>query len=412
MTFYKLAMLLTLLYIPHPLMPYDDIHRFRPIYFFEEPHIRCDGLSNIYLSCAHGKADSAFSCDHNKVPLGDIFGINNLHDAAKGVASSILNHPGGQILQNIITPSIDHCFAHLSFPGTFEMTELVLKGFQNFVYGTFLTWYIPWRSLSLTINRPTDLTAPFAITSSWQQLLNKRESIFNTFQLSTDPYTRYGLGDVACSLGYAYSHDATTLDFIDMSVQLGIVFPTSCTFRPCHFFDIPLGYEGSLGYFGIFDASVGWYDWCTAGAHLQCLGFTPTQGIQKIKTDSDQRGLFILQQDTMKIWQGGAYSGGVYLKADHVLLGLSFTLGYSIVVKTANHWASITTHQPYHIPDQRLGSWSMQTMHIVLDYDCATHSNPNAPRVGFIYNTAFRGSRSLATAVIGALWDMTIIWSF
>jgi len=395
------------------LISYDDVHRYRPIYFFGEPHPSRGGLSNIYISCAHGKSRKGIAMRHNNTALFDIFGTHDIRTAAQLVSPSCLTSPIGMILQELLTTSGGPCYAHLSCNGLLEITETVLRGYQNFTHGIFAAWYIPWRSLHVQPRACIDLTPSSEITPAWEAFLAAGESAFTPYGLSRNSYIHYGIGDTACSLGYAHTYDETCwLDYIDVSVQFGIVFPTSTRNHPCHFFEVPLGYEGHTGYFGIFDLSAGWFDWITAGAHLQCLGFLPHNNTQRIKTSAGQEGLFLITQSCMHEQKGGIYTGGVYVKADHVLLGFSCILGYSIAAQTHSTWSYVDTHQPYIFPDQRLAHWTMHSLHLQLDYDCATHSNPNAPRIGFIYNTAFRGSRIIETSMTGGFWEITVTWDF
>jgi hypothetical protein len=403
---------LFLLLFTASLSSYDDVHRYRPIYFFGEPHLSRDGLSNVYLSCAHGKSRKGIGRQHTTTALFDIYGTHNIRTAAQSVPSSCLTSPIGVILQELRATSGSPCYAHLSCNGLLEITETVLRGYQNFTHGVFAAWYVPWRSLHVQPRACVDLTPPSEMTPAWQAFLDEGERAFTLFGLSQNAYVRHGVGDTACSLGYAYTYDRTCwLDFLDVSMQFGIVFPTSARDHNGHFFEIPLGYEGHAGYFGMVDLSAGWFDWITAGVHVQCLGFLRHNNMQRVKTSSMQEGLYLLTKSCMREQKGGIYTGGAYLKADHVLLGFSCVFGYSIAAQTQSSWSYVDTHEPYLFPDQRLSSWTMHSIHLQLDYDCATHNNPNAPRVGFIYNTAFRGSRIIETSMTGGFWEITITWN-
>jgi len=396
-----------------PLNTYDDVHRYRPIYFFGEPHSPREKLSNIYISCAHGKSRRSITEHHTNSALFDIYGTHDIHYAAKSIPQSCLDSPIGTILQQLLATAGGPCYARLSCNGLLEITETVLRGYQNFTQGFFMTWYIPWRSLHVQPRKCIDLTPSSEITSAWEAFLATGEAAFNIFGLSRNAYIHHGIGDTAFAVGYAYTYDQTRwLDYIDASIQLGVVAPTSTVTAPCHFFEIPIGYEGHTGYFGIFDLSLGWFDWITAGVHLQCLGFAPHNTTQHVKTSPLQEGLYLITTACMREHKGGIYTGGTYLKADHVLLGFSLLLGYSITAQTHTQWSYASTGDPYPFADSRLSHWTMHSIHLQFDYDCATHDNPNAPRVGFLYNTAFRGSNIIETSMTGGFWEVTITWKF
>jgi len=341
-----------LLNIIMPSHAYDDIHFFRPIFFFGEPHLERPGLCNLTAYGSHGThiahRPHHFSCQPNPIPQA-----------------------------------------------TVSLTEIAILWSQNSIRGFFVSGYIPIRSFSVTNQQYS------ATTHQICSIARAQHQTFTTPPSSAN-YVRTGVGDVAIAAGWTINYEETRIiDFIDGTIQCGITLPTSTHPEPNYLFDIPLGYQGHTGYFIIGDASLGLFDWLTFGAHLQVIGFSPRFAYEQATTF----------QYTKK--PGMGVTVGTFCKADHVILGLSVTAAYSFTHKGQDTaLPCIPSSSGLPIPQFCDTAWSMHAIHIIVDYDFATYKNPYAPRMGFIWNKGFRGRHSVPFSLLGGLWDMSAVWVF
>lgn len=343
---------------------YDEIHRYRPILFFGESHLSRDGLMGFKLQANHGSASEAYNACGNKVPPADILG-----DAYCQKITRI-----GSIRNNALCTSFSQRLA---------FTELILNWYQNFARGFFVTCYIPFRTIHL-YNFPQEI--PY-------NPLQHHEAM------------QRGMGDFACSIGWAYNYEETKkIDFIDVAIQAGVALPTSKPTLGNDLWDVALGYEGRAAYFFIIDSACGIFDWLTFGAHIQGLFFEQHLAQHTIFNVQDEYNNTCFQTHRKPAWVAGVYS-----KADHVLLGFSVTLGYSFTHQGSQTWH---INQLASFQHQRLTSWSMHTIHLELDYDLATYSNPYAPSIGVAYNKAVAGKNIFDTSLWGGVAEFTILFTF
>lgn len=350
-----------------PLVAYDEIHRYRPILFFGEPHLACNGLMDFKVQADHGSAKQAFDACGNPVPPVYIFGTA-YHDAIKGIGA-------------IPAPDVP-----TNFQQKLTFTELILTWYQNFAGGFFVTGYVPFRTIHV-YNFPQ----PFPYNPLQQQ-----ENVYR------------GMGDFAVSLGWAWNYEDTiTIDFVDCSVQMGVALPTSNPTLSNDLFDISLGYDGQTGYFFILDASLGLLDWLTFGFHTQGLFFgQPSQGRCTLIYDPHVQAPITTMHSLKK---SPAWDAGVYAKADHMLVGFSLTLGYSFIRQETDHLHKLCA-LPF--PESRFNMWNMHSIHVLLDYDFATYTNPYAPDISIAYNRVVAGRNVYDTSMWGGAVEVSLLFKF
>lgn len=344
---------------------YDEIHRYRPILFFGEARLSRDALTSFKIQANHGSASQAYNSCGSKVPAADIFGSTHNQQVA-----SIGTH-------NMPTTTT-------VYPQKLTFTELIVTWSQNFARGFFISCYLPFRTIHL-YNFPR--IEPYNPIQQHESMLR-------------------GVGDFASSIGWTYNcEDTEKLDFIDVSAQLGVVLPTSNVALGNTIFDINLGYEGRVGCFFIIDASSGILDWLTVGAHAQGLFFQdhPVPHTLLSSNVSCDLSSYYTHHHTP------AWVAGVYSKADHIILGLSGTVGYSFT-----HQGSQQKHivPALSVQRQQYAAWGMHTLHIALDYDLATYSNPHAPSIGVAYNQVLAGKNVWNTSLWGGIAEFSLLFTF
>lgn len=364
---YKFVFFYSLITISSAVEGYDEIHRYRPILFFGEARLSRDGLMSSKIQANHGSASQAYNNCGVKVCAADIFGTS-YNEAIALLGSRSVEALAGRCLQQL------------------TFTELILTWYQNFARGFFVGCYVPFRTIHLY---------NFPQVSAYNPLQH-RECM------------QRGMGDFACSLGWTYNYEETQkIDFVDIAVQAGVALPTSKPTLGYDLFDIALGYEGRTGYFFIVDGTCGALDWLTCGAHVQGL-FFEQQPVQRTILTPKPDGSISNACACVPTHQNAAWVIGLFTKADHIILGFSCTLGYSFTYKGPQF---VKTNGPI-INGSRYYPWSMHTIHLELDYDLATYSNPYAPRVGVAYNKAVGGKNVYDTSLWGGLAEFTILFTF
>ncbi len=351
-----------LLSILFPLAAYDEILQYRPPLFFGEPHIARDGLLAVACNLDHGSTSHSYNGAGDRVPLYRLW------------------------------EPCDRAHSTAPWVGKFSLTEIVLTGYQEFIKGLFVSWYMPARFLH--IRHARDL-----LSASSQELTTSAR----------------GLGDIAWSLGWAYNYEACeVLDFIDVTIQSGVALPTSRVSCAQSTFAVPLGYQGHTGFFGIADSSLGIFDWLTIGAHIQAIGFSDTYECVPYCSDvtlacrpdaQHARPQYLVDRHPAAVV-------GLYTKADHLILGLSLLVGYSYMHQGARSVAGGGARLLPQTAAAYFESWSMHTIHTSIDYDWATYDTIYAPRVSITYNTVVAGTRIIPLPLFQGSIDFTFVLSF
>jgi len=319
--------------IVHCCMPFDD-HFFRASYWCGEPRLSRDALSTWTAAVEWGKTPCARNLCTEKVPLMDLI-----------------------------------CPTHHS-PGIFKIKELQFNFFQNCVDGFFARVYFPARALT------------------FYRMYFPQES--SGLLLSCCSQLRPG--DVDILLGWAYNYEETEyLDYIDTSLQIGALVPTSTLYNPDHPFDLPTGYNKHAGIPVIFDCSLGLYEWLTAGFHVDSVFL-----FDKKRKESNH---CICEK------LGNVFDFQIYGKADHFCGGLSLLLGYSYARQEEG---SKTKCLPLPLRE----GWSMHTMVFLAEYDWADYDVPSAPRISFFYNKIIRGKNIINTTMKGTYVGVDCSWNY
>lgn len=384
------------------LRPFDTVHFYRAPLLLREPWLERPWISGFFISGAHGDTKKSKNNCGTTVPLFDIYGTSDIQAAAQGIPASENN-----ILFDLASLPTNNNFAHLSIAGKFHATEVVFEWYQNFVHGLFFHAHLPIRRLKIDTATfidlsPTTGSGPLQSNATWQTFLANKDQILGQFGLFRHGYTKQGVGDLGIALGWTINCEQTKrLDFIDATLQIGVTAPTSKHATVHHLLNIPLGYNGHTSFFIQADAATGIYDWLTFGITATGMVFTNHTEIQRVKTNSQQQGIILFNQQPVHVHKGPIAIAGALLKGDHFLRGLSFNLAYQFNYQGKDTWKLCSTGQCYPFDDQRLSSWNMHTINLGLDYDFANRNHPCAPRIGFIYNTPITGDRIFLTPLIG-----------
>lgn len=400
---------------------YDNPHFYRATNFFLEPRIEHDWLSSWDIFVAGGSADTARDCNHCTVPLLDLFGTHNMHELGVNVPDKDLSDPLDVILKDLENTVARCNFATFSLCGEFKLIEAYIAYAQNFKRGFFAQFILPIRRFDINCIRfndlsPCDDACPNIETPIWQTFLANFDAILHKYDLSRKPFCETGIGDLAILAGWTHNYQETdVLDFVDFTVKLGVLVPTSKERDENKIFALPFGYNGHIGIPIAIDLAFGAYEWLNIGLHFDVIGFTNKTRCMRVKTAPCQSGLIKLAKAEVKVDKGSLWTAGTYLKADHFTLGFSLLFGYSFVNKKSDQLTPcncILFCTPILNDDEMLKGFKMHTLHFALEYDFTKEDANFGPRIAVFYNHQVGGKRIFKTNMVGGNAGIEIAWDF
>lgn len=335
---------------------------YRPRAFNGEPRLAPDQLTTINCYLGGGSATCSYDACGNKVPLLNLYAPNVLADG---------------------TPF--NLSGHLGF------FEAELEGFFNIYCGLFAHAYVPVSLIRLCPGIPTR---------------KDNNSSDLPAIIGREPLKKVGLGDCVFGFGWTYNYVETNfLDYIDTSILIDVVTPSSKSADASKPLDFALGYNGHTGVRLSWYGSIGIYTWLTFGAYASGTFFNTKN--QCITTPvGREQGILLHGQTTVDNKLGSLLSTQIYIKADRPIMGFSTLLGYGFDHQGASCEQACAPAHCSAFLNKYLG-WSMHTLFWQLEYDFATEEHPCRPHVGIELDTVIGGSRItdswMITGYVG--WD-------
>lgn len=403
----------------------DNPHFWRATNFlpeFYEPLLAKPWLSSFDGTIGYGTTETARNSEGEKVPLLDIYGPYNMQALGISVPGKNLTTPQDIVLTKLALLASNDGFAHISYQGKFKILESNLCATQNLNCGFFVQAHLPVRQLQVTDITMVDLSpvncdsGPNRESLVWQNFLLLYPSILQKYNLTANAIKKTGVGDLSILGGWTNNYEETEeIDYFDTTFRAGVLFPTGAKKDVHEIFDIANGYNGFYAIPISFAAAAGWYDWLTAGIFVGAMPFLGKNKFLYLKTDCLQTGLLHLASGKCHVQPGIIWESNFYLKADHVLCGFSFLVGYSfankspdiITPKDTNLFSPelVNTDPVYH-------GWKMHTLNLMAEYDFATHQCPWLPHIGGFYNIVVGGKRIFNTNVGGFQAGLSAVCEF
>ena len=406
--YYPLAIL-----IAHSIHAFDNPHFFRPRIFPGEPRLVKEALFTFDCIVDAGSGTCSRNRCHKLVPLLDLYGSYNIQQSILNVPLNTPYNQSDNLLIQLAALPTNGCFGHLSFGGLLRIREAAFDIYYNMYQGWFAHLYLPIRSLTIDNITQRDLSPtassslPNRTNPIWQQVLGSFGTILSQFNLSLAPSRSVGLGDLTALIGWTHNEERSTryLDFIDTTVEIGIIMPTGKRADPRYVFSVPTGYDGHVGIPIVLRTSCGAFDWLTFGGSVEGRFFFDRTTCLHLKTAEAQQGLIFLAQGLVKRHLGNLWSFDLFAKADHVFKGLSCLLGYTYDHQQRSHLYSCSPlfNNAIINSNNALFAWSMHTFHLLVDYDFSSDQRPWGPRVGVLYNYQINGKQVFAPHNIGGI---------
>lgn len=390
---------------------FDEVHFYKPPLFLWEPRLERSGLSSLAVYVAYGTTKKGRVCE-NTVPLLNIYGLEKLQFSTVGVTPHITDQFTPVLDALALLPADQTGLATYSLKSKLRLADILLDAYQNITNGFFFHLQVPFRSVSFDPITWCDLTPesnPYKALVA--PLSTNIQSVLAHRGINGTPQTKQGCGDPGLALGWTVNYEDTEyFDFIDFTLQGGITAPLSKASDPCELINIPLGYNGHTSYFFQTSSSLGLFDWFTAGINLNASFFNDHVRQERIKTDEHQSGWLLFQKRMIEEELAPLILTGVYLKADHICRGFSCLFGYSYTNQGRTTWLDLDTDNMYSFGDPRLAGFTMNTMHLNLEYDFATPAHPQAPTICMVCSFPVNGKHIWAPAMVGGGLGFSCAW--
>jgi hypothetical protein len=403
-----------------PLFGLDEAFFYRATPLFEPTRIARRGLTTVDMSLSYGSTKHARpgKALERTVSTWDCWGLHVMQQLGVGVPGKNLSNPLDFLLEQLELERSrivqQRCtfeeWATFAIDGRLRIVEAALSGYYSITDNFFVHANLPLRVFLVGcpcfIDRsPTDDITPNAQTPLWLAFQNSFDAILARYNLSREPSNTIGIGDLSLYAGFTCNYqESKHLDFVDITLQIGVIAPTGKKKNPDKLFSFATGYDGHVGIGMLGDIAFGFYDWLTFGAHINVIGFFDRSDCIRIKTAMHQSGIIYLAKEKAKIQRGTQINGGIYAKADHVAAGFSATLGYSFAQKNSDTVTPCNTtlfsSSIASSEGSRL-SWKMHTIHLNAEYDFSRKSWPVGPRVALFYDAQVAGRRVLKTNMVG-----------
>lgn len=411
----KQKFILSIVFTTSLLYSIDNPVFYRSTLFSGEPRLQRKYLHTIALNFLGGASHCARNCAQRKVPLLDIYGVQNMRDIALGVQH--LNNANAGDAQLLQLPSLsnDPCFGRLSWHGCLNIFEVNFDAICNFENGFFIRWYSPLRKVSLEGIRYKDLSSVAdQQIPEWNNFLRSLTSILNQHTLSLEPVERSGFDTLTFFLGLTKNYNNTThLDYIDATAMAGILVPTGQQANKHRVFDIPLGYNNYYGIRLWGDLSLGIFDWLTIGTHADIICFLPEWRRMTIKTAPSQQGFIKLATATAKRFPHPLLTANAFIKADHIIHSFSLFFAYSYAQKFKDTLTLCAS--PYSTcianTDNQLRGWNMHTFTAAFEFDFASCSNRGHHLI-FSYNHVITGRSIIITDTVQGSITLNYVWEY
>lgn len=314
-------------------------------------------------------------------------------------------------------------FGYVQYSGKFSYVEADIYLAQNFTHGFFADLNIPIIKTDIDNVAFTDMSPatgfPNVNDANWQFLLNPTNlaATLAEYNLTASDYSKAGVGDIVLNLGWTMNKEdlADSVDFLDMTIKVGVNIPSGFKQNTEQAFSIAAGYNKHVGIPVVFDAALGFFEWFTLGAHVQGTFFANKTQLTRMKTSLAQNGWIKLGVGEAKQDMGNLFEAGALVKADHFWKGLSLAFGYLYAHQGKTTLTPENTNLfPVAIvnTDEMLQSWHSHGISVRVEYDFAKEGKRFNPNIGVYYAQPVAGKRVFKTMTGGGYLGVNVAWDF
>jgi len=387
------------------LMGIDNAHFYRAGLWYGQPRTPKPWLFSFSSQLVSGSTEMSRNIRSADKPLLARSGLEDL--AAIGIVEPHGTPPHADI----------HCTKGF-FDGRFDLFEAQFHSYFNLCNGFFLHGHLPVRKIDIVNITFKNACSPKLNTSPFWK--NVRLNLHNTLTengLEVKPFRESGVGDFSFLAGWSTTtYDSCNVDFVDASLEVGVLFPTSKKSNPNELIHLPLGYNGHYAIPLQFDIATGFFDWFTIGFHSIALFFFDNNQDIRPKTIPSIEGIIRLPEPiNARVNRGTLWNLTVYLGGDHCASGVSFLFGFShdhqnkSTVRFSNESG---INNAIANTDPRFDEWYMNVFHFLLEYDWANEDNPYGPRIGIEVNHIINGKNIFNASTYGGYLGLDCEWRY
>jgi len=415
-------------------------YRTGPYSYIENNRLERSWLSTINFSVMGGGTSKGYQASDS---IGNTAALSNSNNPIEKNSTNVLNIFGWQnfqflganILKNPGTSIYDAnlavldqlptngTFGYVKYDGKFSYIEGDIYLAQNLCHGFFLDMLIPIiktdiKNVSFT-DESTYTGFPNANDPNWQFLLIEANlaATLAEYTLTASDYSKHGVGDIVIDAGWTYNKEdvSDSVDFLDVTLKVGVNIPSGFKQNTTQAFSIAAGYNKHVGVPLSFDASVGFLEWLTLGAHVGGTFFASKTQATRMKTSLAQNGYIKLGLGDAKSSLGNLFDAGAYIKADHIAKGFSLSFGYLYAKQSKTTLTPVNTVLfPTAIvnTDTMLLGWHSHQISVQADYDFAKEGRRYNPNIGIFYSQPVAGKRVFRTMTGGGYVGVNVAWDF
>ena len=386
-----------------------------------EPRFDRDFLHSIDVSFYAGGTHESKNKNRETVSILNMYGIQDLYYTFLNYNESPtcpdFTDAQRAIIDNFLTLAAQDStkkIGKMSYEGRFRYCATDITIIQNLINGFFLECIIPFSRVSIR-----DITSTHQSSTNnadWETFYNQLNTLLAFYNTSLNTYHHSLLGDITVLGGWTKNTETSELfDFFDTSVRLGVVIPTSKQKDTTSAFAIAPGYNGHVGIPIIATTAWGLYDWLTIGGHVKGVRFLKNNTFNRVHTHNEEAGYLTLQRTSNRESLGSIWNIGTFLKADHILRGLSLQCNYNYTVQEKTKLEPFDTSlfsSTLINTDEMLQKWSMHELQYSLEYDFAQDGQQFNPHLKLFYSQTIKGSRCYLNKSGGFSAGLYIIVNF
>jgi len=376
-----------------------------------EPRLNFPWLAEYAVSVASSSSEHSYNLQGEKQPLFDIFGT---HDPASWAEELSDLDPAHSRIDRLLSDISHEDVPPLSADGIFRYTQIDLRFTQNLDHGWFIHGNVPIREVSFPCVEISPICKGDHL--SYKQLQERLSEVLNRLGIRDLARDTTGIGETTLTCGHTWSMtDTISIDYIDLTCQAGAIFPS--LHEPQHDVAFEPVYEqhDQPGFLWVTSAELGCYDWLTWGGYASGSIFASAQRRMRIHTTAAGSGWLAPETACVDISGGHIWSVGYYVKADHVLQGLSSLLGYGYEHKSQMHARAYNQDADTQVTRQanrQLCGWSKHTLHAYISYDFANIDRPWAPEIVLFVHHVIDGRQVFESTLAGAQIGCNISFAY
>lgn len=225
------------------------------------------------------------------------------------------------------------------------------------------------------------------------------------------------IGQSFLTLGYTKSlQDFTSIDFIDFSIQAGILIPEINLDQQNKILSV-FQYNKTIN-FGIpilASCAVGMYDWLNIGVSGMIMPFINNDQIIPLNTTPTHNLLLVSHHGLCSVHQEPLIYFNTYLEAERLIPGLTLLAGLSYAKQ---HKTCFQSQDQNTFPNNLINAYPTKLPWEILDttfsceLDLATDDAKMLPRIKFVYVMPLWGKSIFKTSTISGQIGLEIVYDF